>query len=63
MKVTLTVNGKTADVEVDDPNMPLLYALRDSLALRGPRQADGKAVGRRRAVGCSRARRDRECGL
>ena len=37
MKITLIVNGKTADVQVDDPNMPLLYALRDGLALRGPR--------------------------
>ena len=43
MKVTLTVNGKTADVEVDDPNMPLLYALRDGLALRGPRFGCGLA--------------------
>ena len=57
MKVTLTVNGKTAGLEVDDPNMPLLYALRNGLALRGPRfgcglsqcgactvHIDGKAV-------------------
>lgn len=43
MKVTLTVNGKTADLEVDDPNMPLLYALRDGLALRGPRFGCGLA--------------------
>ena len=43
MKLTLTVNGKTADVEVDDPGMPLLYALRDGLALRGPRFGCGLA--------------------
>jgi nicotinate dehydrogenase subunit A len=43
MKVTLNVNGKVADVEVDDPNMPLLYALRNSLALRGPRFGCGLA--------------------
>jgi nicotinate dehydrogenase subunit A len=57
VKVTLTVNGRTAGVEVDDPDMPLLYALRNNLALRGPRfgcglsqcgactvHIDGKAV-------------------
>jgi nicotinate dehydrogenase subunit A len=33
----LTVNGQVATVIVDDPNMPLLYALRDTLGLRGPR--------------------------
>jgi nicotinate dehydrogenase subunit A len=43
MKVTLTVNGKLADVEVADPAMPLLYALRDGLALRGPRFGCGLA--------------------
>jgi nicotinate dehydrogenase subunit A len=35
--VTLTVNGKTARVHVDDPQMPLLYALRNDLDLHGPR--------------------------
>ena len=43
MKITLIVNGKTTDVEVDDPSMPLLYALRDGLALRGPRFGCGLA--------------------
>jgi nicotinate dehydrogenase subunit A len=43
MKVTLTVNGKAADVEVADPAMPLLYALRGELALRGPRFGCGLA--------------------
>ena len=43
MKTTLIVNGKTTDVEVDDPSMPLLYALRDGLALRGPRFGCGLA--------------------
>jgi nicotinate dehydrogenase subunit A len=35
--VPLTVNGKSVTVAVDDPDMPLLYALRNDLGLRGPR--------------------------
>lgn len=35
--ITLEVNGNRAEIELDDPDMPLLYALRDNLALRGPR--------------------------
>jgi nicotinate dehydrogenase subunit A len=35
--VPLNVNGRAAAVEVDDPDMPLLYALRDNLGLHGPR--------------------------
>jgi nicotinate dehydrogenase subunit A len=34
---TLNVNGKPASVKYDDPQMPLLYALRDDLGLHGPR--------------------------
>ena len=34
MKITFTVNGKSATVNADDPQMPLLYALRDDLGLR-----------------------------
>ena len=34
--IPLHVNGKVAHVSVDDPDMPLLYALRDNLGLRGP---------------------------
>ena len=34
---TLNVNGKRASVKYDDPQMPLLYALRDDLGLHGPR--------------------------
>ena len=37
MKITLNVNDKTSIVEVDDPQMPLLYALRNDLGLHGPR--------------------------
>ena len=37
MKYTLTVNGKRAVVDADDPQMPLLYALRNDLDLHGPR--------------------------
>jgi nicotinate dehydrogenase subunit A len=35
--MALNVNGHMAEVTVDDPNMPLLYALRNDLGLRGPR--------------------------
>ena len=40
---TLNVNGKAVTVQVDDPDMPLLYALRDNLALHGPRFGCGLA--------------------
>ena len=35
--VPLNVNGRATAVEVDDPDMPLLYALRNNLGLHGPR--------------------------
>ena len=34
--IALNVNGKPVTVTIDDPDMPLLYALRDNLALQGP---------------------------
>ena len=34
---SLNVNGKVVQITIDDPDMPLLYALRDNLALHGPR--------------------------
>ncbi|MFZ2080752.1 MAG: (2Fe-2S)-binding protein [Xanthobacteraceae bacterium] len=53
----LNVNGKRVAVRYDDPQMPLLYALRNDLGLHGPRfgcglgqcgactvHIDGKAV-------------------
>ena len=56
-RVVLNVNGMAHTVEVDDPGMPLLYALRDELGLNNPRfgcglgqcgactvHLDGKAV-------------------
>jgi nicotinate dehydrogenase subunit A len=43
MKLTLNVNGKAADFDIDDRGMPLLYALRDGLGLRGPRFGCGLA--------------------
>jgi len=43
MKLKLNVNGKPVEITVDDPQMPLLYALRDSLGLRGPRFGCGLA--------------------
>jgi nicotinate dehydrogenase subunit A len=36
-KLSLNVNGSTHTVEIDDPGMPLLYALRDELRLNNPR--------------------------
>ena len=42
-KQSLNVNGKRAQVTVDDPDMPLLYALRENLALQGPRFGCGLA--------------------
>ena len=41
--VALRVNGHTSHVDVDDPDMPLLYALRDNLNLKGPRFGCGLA--------------------
>jgi len=41
--LTLTVNGRSARIEVDDPNMPLLYALRNHLGLTGPHFGCGLA--------------------
>ena len=35
--MALHVNGQTVQISVDDPNMPLLYALRNDLGLHGPR--------------------------
>jgi nicotinate dehydrogenase subunit A len=37
MRISFKLNGKPASIVTDDPQMPLLYALRDGLALRGPR--------------------------
>jgi len=34
--IKLMVNGKSHDLRVDDPEMPLLYALRNDLGLQGP---------------------------
>ena len=39
----LNVNGKRVTLKIDDPDMPLLSALRDNLALRGPRFGCGLA--------------------
>jgi nicotinate dehydrogenase subunit A len=35
--IPLHVNGHAVEIKVDDPEMPLLYALRDNLGLHGPR--------------------------
>jgi nicotinate dehydrogenase subunit A len=37
------VNGKRVTIKTDDADMPLLYALRDNLALHGPRFGCGLA--------------------
>lgn len=36
-ELTLHVNGQDHKIVVDDPDTPLLYALRDDLRLRGPK--------------------------
>lgn len=36
-RMTLTVNGSPHEITVDDPDMPLLYALRDEIGLNNPR--------------------------
>jgi len=41
--LTLDVNGKSHDLRVDDPQMPLLLALRENLGLHGPRFGCGLA--------------------
>jgi nicotinate dehydrogenase subunit A len=41
--VTLNVNGKSHTLNVDDPDMPLLYALRNDLSLNGPHFGCGLA--------------------
>jgi nicotinate dehydrogenase subunit A len=41
--LAMTVNGRAVSVTVDDPGMPLLYALRNELALRGPHYGCGLA--------------------
>ncbi|HUH94143.1 MAG TPA: (2Fe-2S)-binding protein [Casimicrobiaceae bacterium] len=37
MKVAFRLNGKPASLTAADPDMPLLYALRDDLGMHGPR--------------------------
>lgn len=39
--MALNVNGRAASVTVDDPQMPLLYALRNDLGLTGPHYGCG----------------------
>lgn len=41
--VALNVNGRAHELRVDDPQMPLLYALRNDLDLHGPRYGCGLA--------------------
>ena len=41
--IKLAVNGKQHNLRVDDPQMPLLYALRNDLNLHGPRFGCGLA--------------------
>jgi nicotinate dehydrogenase subunit A len=35
--IRLSVNGRRVSIKIDDPDMPLLYALRENLQLQGPR--------------------------
>jgi nicotinate dehydrogenase subunit A len=41
--LALTVNGQAVRLTVDDPDMPLLYALRNDLGLTGPHYGCGLA--------------------
>jgi isoquinoline 1-oxidoreductase subunit alpha len=41
--IELLVNGRSQRIEVDDPDMPLLWALRDSLGLTGTKYGCGMA--------------------
>jgi nicotinate dehydrogenase subunit A len=41
--ISFRLNGKNAVVQQPDPAMPLLYALRDDLALKGPKFGCGMA--------------------
>ena len=36
-QLTLTIDGASRTIEIDDPDMPLLYALRDELKFNNPR--------------------------
>jgi len=36
-QLTLTIDGTSRTIEIDDPDMPLLYALRDELKFNNPR--------------------------
>lgn len=42
-RFTLRVDGEDRDVVVTDPDMPLLYALKNELGLRGPKFGCGLA--------------------
>jgi nicotinate dehydrogenase subunit A len=42
-KVSFRLNGRPVMLEVEDPQMPLLYALRDDYGLHGPRFGCGLA--------------------
>jgi len=42
-EIPLNVNGRAVTIQVNDEDMPLLYALRDDLGLRGPRFGCGLA--------------------
>src|SRR5690348_17778608 len=37
MRLAFNVNGQPASIVADDPQMPLLYALRNDLGLHGPK--------------------------
>ena len=43
LSMPLSVNGRAVTAKVDDPQTPLLYVLRDTLGLHGPRFGCGLA--------------------
>ncbi len=44
MKISFSINKKNITIDVDDPDMPLLWVIRDKLALRGTKFGCGKAA-------------------
>lgn len=44
MKIQFTINGSTQSVDIEDPNTPLLWVIRDVLDLKGTKFGCGKAA-------------------
>ncbi len=44
MKISFNINGQPQSVEIEDPNTPLLWVVRDMLDLKGTKFGCGKAA-------------------